>query len=226
MAARAGICRSSLIRRSRAGWGFGPAGEVEQVAAFGVVELKRPGDALEDGVRGTGQVAAFHPDVVVDADPGEHRDLLPAQSCHPAVAAVGGQAGLLRGNPRPPGGEELADLRSVVHDFTVDAPGAPREALPLPGRAGTPPDRASVNSRIGGTVLARYWQTAGVRRSPNFLCVLPCRLPPVAASRLIVEPERPAGPTPSSPVNPEDRGMSLCRSREPGRRPHSWTAAP
>jgi uncharacterized protein DUF6247 len=33
----------------------------------------------------------------------------------------------------------------------------------------------------------------------------------------------PAGPTPSSPVNPEDRGMSLCRSREPGRRPHSWT---
>ena len=120
------------------GLGLGGAGEVEQVVAFGVVQLQCPGDAFEDGVGGAGQVAAFHPDVVVDADSGEHRDLLPAQSSHPPVAAVGGQAGLLGGDPRPPGGEELADLRSVVHDFTVGAPGAPREALPLPGRAVTP----------------------------------------------------------------------------------------
>ena len=103
------------------------------MVAFGLIKLQRPGEALEDGVGGAGEVAAFHPDVVVDADPGEQRDLLPAQACHPAVAAIGGQAGLPGGDPRPPGGEELADLRSVVHDFTVGAPGAPREALPLPG---------------------------------------------------------------------------------------------
>ena len=72
------------------------------MVAFGVVQLQRPGDALEDGVGGAGEVAAFHPDVVVDADPGEHRHLLPAQPCHPAVAAIGGQAGLFGGDPRPP----------------------------------------------------------------------------------------------------------------------------
>ena len=43
------------------------------MVAFGVVELERPGDAVEDGVGGAGEVAAFQADVVVDADAGEQR---------------------------------------------------------------------------------------------------------------------------------------------------------
>ena len=118
--------------------GLGRAGEVEQVVAFSVVQLQRPGDALKDGVRGAGEVAAFHPDVVVDADSRKQRDLFSAQSCYPAGAAVGGQASLGGSDSGPPGGEELADLRSVVHDFTLGALGDAREVLFLPGRADPP----------------------------------------------------------------------------------------
>jgi hypothetical protein len=44
---------------------------------------------------GTGEVAAFHPGVVLGADAGEHRDLLAAQPFD-APVAEGGQTGLLR----------------------------------------------------------------------------------------------------------------------------------
>jgi|GEM_PF-5900529 len=108
------------------------------MVAFGVVQLQCPGHAVQDGVGGAGKGAAFHPDVVIDADTGEQRDLLPAQSGDPAVAAVRWQAGFFRGDPGPPRSEELADLRSVVHDLTVGVLSAPREALPLPGTADTP----------------------------------------------------------------------------------------
>ena len=57
------------------GWLGGP-GEVEQVDALGLVELKRAGHTLEDSVGGAGEVPAFHADVVVDADAGEERHLL------------------------------------------------------------------------------------------------------------------------------------------------------
>ena len=80
------------------------------MVAFGVVQLQRPGHAVQDGVGGAGEGAAFHPDVVVDADTGEQRDLFASQSFDPAVAAVGGQAGLLGGDPGSARGEELADL--------------------------------------------------------------------------------------------------------------------
>jgi len=61
------------------------------------------------------RIAPFQAGVVVDADPSEHRDLLPAQSGHPPVAAIGGQARPLRGDPGSPGGQEVADLVPVVH---------------------------------------------------------------------------------------------------------------
>src|SRR3954451_25449178 len=93
---------------------------------FGVVELQRPGQRLEHAVGDAAEVAAFQPDVVVDADTGEQRDLLPAQPAHPAVAAVPGQPGPLRGDSGAPGGEEIADLRPVVHD--LDATSEPRSA--------------------------------------------------------------------------------------------------
>jgi hypothetical protein len=54
------------------------AGQVEQVGAFGLVELQGGGQAVEDGVRGSGKVAAFHADVVVDAHAREQRDLFAA----------------------------------------------------------------------------------------------------------------------------------------------------
>ncbi|MCW2936520.1 MAG: hypothetical protein JWM19_7482, partial [Actinomycetia bacterium] len=85
-----------------------------QVLALGLVELQCVRNAVEDRLGGAREVAAFHPDVVVDADACEQRDLFPAQALDPAVAAVGGQAGLAGGDPCPPGGEELADLCSVV----------------------------------------------------------------------------------------------------------------
>jgi hypothetical protein len=60
-------------------------------------------------------VSAFHADVVVDAHAGQHRDLFPAQPLYPTVATVGRQARLLRGDPGPPGYEEVVDLRTRVH---------------------------------------------------------------------------------------------------------------
>jgi hypothetical protein len=69
--------------------------------------------------------AGPHPDSVAArhapprASRRQQRDLFTTQSLDPAVAAIGGQPGLVRGDPRPPGGEELAHLNSVVHDSTV-----------------------------------------------------------------------------------------------------------
>src|SRR3954466_9620933 len=93
---------------------------------FGVVELQRPGECLEHAFGDAAEVPTFQPGVVVDADAGEQRDLLPAQPAHPAVAAVHGQASLLRGDSGAPGSEEIADLRPVVHD--LDATSEPRSA--------------------------------------------------------------------------------------------------
>src|SRR5215212_11056361 len=93
---------------------------------FGVVELQRPGQRLQDALGDAAETAAFEPGVVIDADAGEQRDLLPAQPSHPAVAAVHRQASPLRSDLGAPGGEEIADLRPVVHD--VDATAEPRSA--------------------------------------------------------------------------------------------------
>jgi hypothetical protein len=48
------------------------------VRAFGFVELQRGGDVVEDRIGGTGEIPAFHADVVVDADSGQQGDLFPA----------------------------------------------------------------------------------------------------------------------------------------------------
>jgi len=108
------------------------------VLALGLIELQCVRDTVKDHLRGAREVTAFHPDVVVNADPCEQRDLFSAQALDPAVAAVGGQAGLPGGDPCPPGGEELADLCSVVHDSTVGDRAAAWEVPPLPVRADTP----------------------------------------------------------------------------------------
>jgi hypothetical protein len=65
------------------------------VGTLGLVQLQRAGDSVEDGLGRAGQVPAFHAHVVIDAHPGEQRDLLAAQSLDPAVASpVSGQSRL------------------------------------------------------------------------------------------------------------------------------------
>ena len=95
------------------GWPAFP-GQREQVGAFGLVELERVGEGVEDALGGAGEAAALHAHVVVDRDAGEHRDLLAPQALDAAVAAVGRQAGLLGGDPGAPRAEELADLGAQV----------------------------------------------------------------------------------------------------------------
>ena len=93
---------------------LGGAGEILQMLGLGLVEPQRAGQSVEDLRGDTGQLAALHAGVVVDAHPGQQRDLLAAQAGYAAVAA-GDHAGLLRGDPRATGAEELADLVLVVH---------------------------------------------------------------------------------------------------------------
>ncbi len=127
------VCHASGPRASLPGrCGLCGAGEVEQVGAFGLVELECAGDAFQHGVGGAGEVPAFHPDVVVDAHAGQQRDLLAAQPFDAAVAAaVGGQTGLLGSDPLASGDEELPDLRSVVRSAVHD--NQSRQRLPHMG---------------------------------------------------------------------------------------------
>jgi hypothetical protein len=73
------------------------AREVEQMRAFGLVELKRTRQRLEHAFGRAVQVPALKPGVVVDADPGEQRNFLAAESWNAAVLAVDGQTRLVRG---------------------------------------------------------------------------------------------------------------------------------
>src|ERR1700691_4595876 len=59
-----------------------------RTGAHGLVEPQRAGECLEHARRSTLRVPVLQPGVVVDADPGQHRDFLPAESGHPPVAAV------------------------------------------------------------------------------------------------------------------------------------------
>ena len=99
-------------------------GEVEQVRAFGVVELQGPGECVEHRWRHPAEEAAFQFGVVLDADPGQRGDLAAAQPRDAALPDVG-QAGLLRGDLGPAREQELADLGAVVHlyDATSRHPG-------------------------------------------------------------------------------------------------------
>ncbi len=113
-------------RRRRHGGG---AGQVEQVHAFGIIELERPCDPVEYALGGAADVAALQPRVVVHADPGQQRDLLATQARHPSFPAEIGQARLRRGDVRAAGDQELPYLVLRAHDSTVipvgGCPGGP-----------------------------------------------------------------------------------------------------
>ena len=99
-------------RALRGATGLGGAGEVEEVGALGVVELKRAGERLEHELGDAADVAALQALVVLDADAGQRGDLLAPQPRH-APLAVARQAGLLGRDLRPPGGQELGDVAVV-----------------------------------------------------------------------------------------------------------------
>src|ERR687897_2423447 len=120
------------------------AGEVGEVDTLCLVELQRPRKRFEHGLGDTGEVAALEPRVVVDAHAGEERDLFPPEPGNAAVLPVPGKAGLVRGDPRAPGSQELADLAAGVHGTRVRPSGWRWEALPVPGSTGSVTRRSRV----------------------------------------------------------------------------------
>jgi hypothetical protein len=96
--------------------------EIEEVRSLGLVELKRTRDRLEDALGDSSRAAPLEAGVVVDADPGEERDLLPAEPRDPPLVAVPRQARLLGRDLGSPRGQELADLVPVVHRTRVAPP--------------------------------------------------------------------------------------------------------
>ena len=116
--------------------------EVEQMRPLRLVELKPTGERLQHGLRDALEVPALEAGVVVDADAGEHRDLLAAQPGNATGATEDRQARLLRRDPGPPRGQELADLAPVVHDHDGTAPERPPEgSCQYPVSTGTPTHR-------------------------------------------------------------------------------------
>jgi len=61
------------------------------VPAFGLVELQRPGERLQDAVGHPGEVAALELGVVLHAHPGEVGDLPALEAGHPPVGREGGR---------------------------------------------------------------------------------------------------------------------------------------
>jgi hypothetical protein len=97
-------------------------GDAEQVGALQVVEPQGTGDRVEDRGRDVEVASAFQADVVVDADARELSDLLAPQAGHPPDAGLGWQPGLVRGDFRPPGAQEIAQfrVRFLSHVSTVN----------------------------------------------------------------------------------------------------------
>lgn len=128
------------------------AGEPGEVFAFGPVEAEDPGEGVEDLFGGLGGAALLQAYVVVDADSGEVRDLLAAQSLDPAPA-VGGDAHGRRVDPGAPGPQEA---REIVHGSEYGCGGRPGgwpcryQELRSDG-SGAPERRARVAPRIRGT---------------------------------------------------------------------------
>ncbi len=99
------------------------AREVEQVRALRLVELKRAHQGFEHALRDAGEVPAFQPRVVVDADAGEQSNLLAAETGDAAMLPIRLQPGLVRRDLGAPRRQELADLAPRIHAPSVAPPG-------------------------------------------------------------------------------------------------------
>src|SRR6516162_4205366 len=129
--------------------GAGGAGQVVQVVAFGLGELKSAGKSVQHALGDAGQVAAFELVVVVDAHPSQQGHLLAAQPGDPPAAAVHRQARLLGSDAGPAGGQELTDLAAIGHTPMVGTPSA----------------------RLGGSASTWSGSTWGSRDSPGGVAV-------------------------------------------------------
>jgi hypothetical protein len=78
---------------------FANMGAYRAWRAFGVVELQRAGQRVQNAVGHSAEVSAFEAGVVLDADAGERGDLATAEAFDPA-GAVRGYARLLRADLR------------------------------------------------------------------------------------------------------------------------------
>ena len=123
---RRGLVGRTPPRAARGGDAVGRAREVEEVRAFGLVELQRPGQGLEDPGGCAGDLAALEAGVVLDAEPSQRRDLAAAQSGHPP-AAGGRKSDLIRGDASATSSEELA------HFLTTPALSTTPSLGPSPG---------------------------------------------------------------------------------------------
>jgi hypothetical protein len=88
---------------------------------FGLVEPEGSGDSVEDVVGDAPDVAFLQARVPLGAHAGEHGYLLASKTGDTPSSAAGSKAGLVGGDLGPSGGQELADLGSVVHDVQATA---------------------------------------------------------------------------------------------------------
>ncbi len=116
---------------------LGGAGEVEEVGAFGIVELERPRQCLQHALRDPAHVSTLQAGVVRNAHPGQDGDFLAAEPGHPATAE-GAQPRLLGRDPGTARGKELADLLLRVHEMQRKP-----DCLPLGDPASSPINRDS-----------------------------------------------------------------------------------
>ena len=85
------------------------------MASFGIVELERVHDPVDDAFGDAGGVSALEPNVILAGDAGERGHLLPAQPRDSStVGAEGGEPGLLWGDPSASGGQEIANLSTHI----------------------------------------------------------------------------------------------------------------
>lgn len=120
-------------------------GQAVQVPAPGPVQAEHPGERVEHLLGGLGGAPLLQAHVVVDADPGQVRDLFAAQPGDPA-AAVGGDADGGRVDPGTPAAQET---REIVHALSMAA-AKTREGGPAVTRNSRPSEAEGLNSGLGG----------------------------------------------------------------------------
>lgn len=97
-------------------------GGVEQVGAFGVVELQGPGNSVEYRSRGAREGPVFQFGVVLDADSGRRRHFRMSQCGYPAIR---GQTGTFPGDLGAPRHRELPDFLPSQAQGGMAAGGVP-----------------------------------------------------------------------------------------------------
>ncbi len=149
-------------RRRRPPAHVGEAGgshEILEVGALVPIEAQRPRDGVQDLVRDAGRVPSLETRVVLDADPGEQRDLASTQP-RDTTPATRREADGFRIDPRPARGEQLADphdtrtLRSDTHR---------REGPPVPVSTASSSAR-SPRCSMGAPAQPTQDRDAGPRR--------------------------------------------------------------